>query len=216
MPSWPRPIALAAVLVLALLAGGALARAWAAWRGDGGPPTHAAALPVVRARSASPGLVPLIPPDAGRTVVDIVRPGRPPRLLVLPRIARLADLLAAAGLPPDLPVDGVHDARTRLPPGARLVLTASGPSWLTCMPAPRRLRLGLPLDVNGDAAADLERLPGIGPVLAARIVADRERRGPYRSLEALARVPGIGPATVVRIRSRVMVITQSTCAAEQR
>jgi competence ComEA-like helix-hairpin-helix protein len=38
-------------------------------------------------------------------------------------------------------------------------------------------------------------------VLAERIVADRERRGPFRHLEELMRVHGVGPRTVERIRA---------------
>lgn len=53
-----------------------------------------------------------------------------------------------------------------------------------------------PLDLNMASAAQLERLPGIGPVLAARIVVDRAEHGPFDSLRALDRVPGIGPATL--------------------
>jgi competence ComEA-like helix-hairpin-helix protein len=51
------------------------------------------------------------------------------------------------------------------------------------------------IDVNRAGAAELETLPGIGPVLAARIVAERERRGPFRSVDDLRRVSGIGPVT---------------------
>ncbi len=59
------------------------------------------------------------------------------------------------------------------------------------------------IDLNTAPAPWLRRLPGIGPALAARIVADRERRGPYRSLADLMRVRGIGPATIERLRGEV-------------
>ena len=52
-----------------------------------------------------------------------------------------------------------------------------------------------PIDVNDASAAELERLPRIGPSLAARIVAWRETNGPFESMESLRHVPGIGPAT---------------------
>lgn len=61
-----------------------------------------------------------------------------------------------------------------------------------------------PVDVNAAAPAELETLPGIGPALAARIVAER-RDEPFRSVDDLLRVPGIGPATLERLRSRVRV-----------
>jgi len=56
------------------------------------------------------------------------------------------------------------------------------------------------IDLDRATARDLERLPGIGPALAARIVADRAEQGPFRSPEALLRVRGIGPRTLRRIR----------------
>lgn len=59
------------------------------------------------------------------------------------------------------------------------------------------------LDVDTAGASALDRLPGIGPSLAARIVADRESRGPFGGVEALARVKGIGPALVERLRPLV-------------
>lgn len=52
-----------------------------------------------------------------------------------------------------------------------------------------------PIDVNDATAAELERLPRVGPALAARIVAWREKHGPFDSLESLRHVRGIGPAT---------------------
>jgi competence ComEA-like helix-hairpin-helix protein len=54
-----------------------------------------------------------------------------------------------------------------------------------------------PVDVNRASEEELTRLPGIGPALAARIVAFREAHGPFATLEDLERVSGIGPQTVL-------------------
>jgi competence protein ComEA len=59
----------------------------------------------------------------------------------------------------------------------------------------RPLGPGERVDLDRASAAELTRLPRIGPALAARIVADREARGPFGSLEGVRRVPGMGPAT---------------------
>jgi len=56
------------------------------------------------------------------------------------------------------------------------------------------------IDLDRATARDLERLPGIGPALAARILADRAEQGPFRTPEALLRVRGIGARTLQRIR----------------
>ena len=67
------------------------------------------------------------------------------------------------------------------------------------------LRLPTPLNVNTANAEGLQTLPGIGPALAERIVADREARGPFRTPEDLLRVPGIGPKRWERIRPLVQL-----------
>ncbi len=62
------------------------------------------------------------------------------------------------------------------------------------------LLLGNPLDINHADVQDFEALPGIGPVTARAIVAFRENRGRFSSLEELLDVSGIGPATLARLR----------------
>jgi competence ComEA-like helix-hairpin-helix protein len=73
---------------------------------------------------------------------------------------------------------------------------------------PRRPRSaqrgGEALDINRAGAGDLERLPGVGPALARRIVEARET-GPFRRVEELTRVSGIGGVTVERLRPFVVV-----------
>lgn len=60
-----------------------------------------------------------------------------------------------------------------------------------------------PIDINQASAADFERLPGIGPSLARRIVQYRSQHGGFVSVDSLVHVPGIGPATLVRVRGLV-------------
>lgn len=62
----------------------------------------------------------------------------------------------------------------------------------------------VPVDLNRATAADLARLPGIGPLLAARIVAWREARGPFQSVDDLRRVRGLGRVKLERLQSRVV------------
>ncbi|MDW8138113.1 MAG: ComEA family DNA-binding protein [Bacteroidota bacterium] len=61
------------------------------------------------------------------------------------------------------------------------------------------------ISVNRASAAQLERLPGIGPKLAAAIVAYREQHGPFRRVEDLLRVRGIGPKKLAQIRDWITV-----------
>ncbi len=56
------------------------------------------------------------------------------------------------------------------------------------------------VDPNTASAADLQKLPGIGSALAARIVALREKSGPFRTAEDLLKVNGIGPAKLAKLK----------------
>lgn len=55
------------------------------------------------------------------------------------------------------------------------------------------------LDLNSAEEQELALLPRVGPILARRIVENRERLGPFESVEALARVHGIGAKTIEEI-----------------
>lgn len=59
--------------------------------------------------------------------------------------------------------------------------------------------------VNTADAVELERLPGIGPVLAQKIVEYREAHGPFTRPEDLLSVSGIGPSTLEAIRDLIQV-----------
>jgi competence protein ComEA len=59
--------------------------------------------------------------------------------------------------------------------------------------------------VNTASVDELITLPGIGPHLAAAIIEDRARRGPFRTVQDLARVAGIGPTTLRRLEGRILV-----------
>ena len=61
------------------------------------------------------------------------------------------------------------------------------------------------LDLNRATEHDFEALPGIGPVLAERIVEYRRVRGAFRDIEQLRFVKGIGKKKLDRIRSFVRV-----------
>ncbi len=61
------------------------------------------------------------------------------------------------------------------------------------------------LDLNAADVAALDALPGIGPVLAARIVGWRAEHGRFTSVDELEQVPGIGPAVLSGLRDLVRV-----------
>lgn len=65
--------------------------------------------------------------------------------------------------------------------------------------------VGQKININSASAAELENLPGIGPVTAAAIVAYREEKGPFASVDALTEVSGIGEATLEKIKPNATV-----------
>ncbi len=73
----------------------------------------------------------------------------------------------------------------------------------TASPFAREVPTLEPVDLDRADAVALERLPRIGPALAARIVDDRRLSGAFGSLEALQRVRGIGPKLAASLRGRV-------------
>ena len=60
------------------------------------------------------------------------------------------------------------------------------------IPAPLEPTADTPLNINTATASELCMLPGIGEVLAGRIIADREENGPFAEKSDLMRVSGIG------------------------
>ena len=60
------------------------------------------------------------------------------------------------------------------------------------------------MNINTAGADELESLPGIGPVLAQRIVDYRTEHGPFRSAEELMQVEGIGRATMESIQDHII------------
>ena len=68
------------------------------------------------------------------------------------------------------------------------------------LPTPRT-----PLNLNQASQVELERLPGVGPVLAQRILQYREQHGPFRDLSELRKVGGIGPKKFDSMRELVTV-----------
>ena len=60
-----------------------------------------------------------------------------------------------------------------------------------------------PVSLNSATAEQLDSLPGIGPALAQQIIAYRETKGPFGSIDQLGDVPGIGPSKLEQLRPLV-------------
>ena len=68
-----------------------------------------------------------------------------------------------------------------------------------------RASAGVPLNINTASARLLQRLPGIGPALADRIIRYRETRGPFKEPAGILGVSGIGPKTFEKLKPFLFV-----------
>ncbi len=97
---------------------------------------------------------------------------------------------------------------TEPPADARPVPEGHRVSWdgveATVLGPSDPLLVGLPIDIDLAEAYAFEAIPGVGESTAARIVADREARGPFRSVDDLSRVPGVSASMVERMRPFVV------------
>ena len=62
-----------------------------------------------------------------------------------------------------------------------------------------------PVNLNTATVTELERLPGIGPKVAARIVDYRAKKGPFHKTEELMNVQGIGEKSYLKLRAQLTV-----------
>lgn len=204
------PTAVAAVVALALVAGAVALRAGPGASG----PVVAVEEPLASADgSAAPSRTPDGAADDEGDVpavwVHVAGQVRTPGVVELPAGSRVADAVTAAGgALPGADVTALNLAAV-VPDGAQIRVPAPGDEPLTdaalvTADGGDGSEDGT-VDVNRAGAAELETLPGIGPVLAERIVAWRTDNGPFGSVESLRDVPGIGPALMNRLTDRVRV-----------
>jgi competence protein ComEA len=158
------------------------------WFGMGPPPTTV--VPETAAVSTTIGRL------QGSITVHIsgavVRPG----LVSIPDGSRMADAVAAAGgALPTADLGSINLARQVRDGDHVIVPVHGGGSGASGEPAG--------IDINSASASELEALPGVGPVLAERIVAFRTDRGPFSSVEDLLDVPGIGEAKLAQMRDAI-------------
>jgi competence protein ComEA len=90
-------------------------------------------------------------------------------------------------------------------PGGGAGGSTGGPQAGFPAPRPPKMAPASPMELNRATVAELATLPGIGPALAARIVAHRQAVGPFPRPAALRGVPGIGPKRYERLAPHLVV-----------
>lgn len=190
----------AGAVVVLIVAGFAVTIAVGILRGAGGGAEILPAGPAPAGTSSAASA-----PAGGEPVVFVHVAGavRAPGLYTLPAGARVADAIAAAEGFADGADTGVVNLARVVDDGEQVLVPVQGaappPSAAAGEPA------GAAIDLNTADADQLDTLPGIGPALAARILAWRSENGRFRSVEDLLAVPGIGEKLVAGLRERVRV-----------
>ncbi len=142
--------------------------------------------------------------EAGQqVVVHVVGAVAQPGVVRLALGARVADALTAAGGgTADADLGAVNLARV-LTDGEQLLVPVVGAEPAGPPASAAVVEDGL-VDLNRADPATLETLPGVGPVLAERIVRHREEQ-PFTTVDELDDVPGIGPSLMSQLRALVRV-----------
>ena len=202
--------------VVALLVAGALGlTAWWVVRADGDsttlPPVATTPAGLVSLPSGSPTVpavaggtaVPQTASPTGSIVVDVTGKVRRPGIATLPLGSRVVDALeAAGGTRPGARLGALNLARV-LTDGEQVVVGRPGVPGVAASAAAAPgagTTGGTPMvNLNSATQAQLEELPGVGPVTAQAILAFRTEQGPFTAVDELLEVSGIGDATLAQI-----------------
>ena len=138
-------------------------------------------------------------------VVQVVGQVRHPGLVTLPAGSRVADaVLAAGGLVRGGSSGGLNLAR-QVVDGEQILVTPGAVASSGPVAATSGADVTAVVDLNAASATDLDTLPGVGPVMAARILDWRTAHGRFTSIDQLREVSGVGARTFERLRPHVRV-----------
>ena len=132
-----------------------------------------------------------------------------PGVVRLPPGSRVTDALAAAGgAQPGIDVSLLNPARKVVDGELILVGITPPPGSTVGAAGPGNAGAGTPtgpIDLNTATLADLDTLPGVGPVLAQRILDARDAQGGFKSVGDLRKVSGIGDARYEQLKDLVTI-----------
>lgn len=138
-------------------------------------------------------------------VLHVIGAVAEPGIVELELGSRVVDAIASAGGPaPDADLSGVNLARI-VADGEQLRVPRVGEVPVAAPGAAPGVASDGRVNINTADATALETLPGVGPALAARIIAWRDENGPFRSVDELSAVSGIGEKTLDGMRDQATV-----------
>jgi competence protein ComEA len=123
-------------------------------------------------------------------------------VFVMRRGSRVNDLLQLSGVTQNADLDAINRAAP-LVDGQHIIVPGKSSRSPTVNPPGGTNEAGK-INVNLATQQQLESLPGIGPVLAGKIIEFRSKRR-FKQVDDLLEIRGIGPATLEKVRSRVCV-----------
>ena len=142
---------------------------------------------------------------AGELTVHVAGAVAHPGVVLLAPGDRVVDAIAAAGGPlPEADLEGLNLAQS-LQDGQKVAVPRRGEGGEADMPHAGADAGERRINLNTADAKRLEELPGIGPTLAGRIVAYREKHGGFRSVDELKKVSGIGNKKFEELRDLVEI-----------
>ncbi|MEV4619765.1 ComEA family DNA-binding protein, partial [Asanoa sp. NPDC049573] len=143
---------------------------------------------------------------AGDIVVSVAGKVRKPGLVRLPAGARVADAVeAAGGTLPGTDLASVNLAR-RLTDGELVLIGVTPPPAPVGGESPQAApAAGGKINLNSATLAELDSLPGVGPVLAQRILDHRAAKGGFKTVGDLRNVDGIGASRFEELKDLVTV-----------
>jgi len=146
--------------------------------------------------------------SAGRVVVDVVGAVRQPGLYRLSQGSRIADAVARAGGATGKAELAQVNLAAPLADGEQVVVPKRGAAGDTVAPsaagAGPSAAPAAPVQLSTATLEQLETLPGIGPVMAQKILDYRTKHGAFSSVDELDAVSGIGPKRLDQLRDLVV------------
>ena len=165
---------------------------------------HGAPAPIELPAAAQGAPLPIATTQPSMLRVHLAGAVEAPGLYEIPAGFRVGDLVDAAGGPAAGADLAAVNLAERMRDGQQIYVPLVGEQPVIGAGDAATGAAG-PIDINAATAPELEGLPGIGPSLAAAIVAYRDENGPFMTLDELEEVPGIGPAKLSQLRSHATV-----------